>query len=648
MSSERPARAELEERLAHAPIPTLVMCLAQITGNERWLLPPYAPKRDVRLFADESGGLSPDAQREVRDAMATTLRELESGQRVVPPPPDLETFTRLMRVCVAEDVPSEYSPMAMESFNFESSDANWSAGRPGQADNFSVLIVGAGVSGVCAAIKLERLGIPWTLVEKNSDVGGTWFENEYPESGVDTPNHFYSYSFAPNYRWSNYFSKRDEVLTYIRDTAKRFGVLDKITFNREVTSLVWDDSSSRWVAQTSSKDGESQTLRVNAVISAVGQLNRPKIPNIPGLASFAGTSFHTARWPRDLNLAGKRVAIVGTGASAMQLLRTVADVADSVTIFQRSPQWVRPTAEYHRKVEPETQWLLQNIPFYYHWYRFGLFWRYADGLLRLLHRDPAWAHPARSVNRSNDRHRFQMTEYLTHELEGREDLIEKVLPDYPPYGKRILVDNDWYKTLKRPNVSLVASSLEQVEGSFAIDGNGDRREFDVIVLATGFYPERLLTPIHIEGVGGTSIRDVWGDDDPRAYLGLTVPGFPNFFCLYGPNTNLGHGGSIIFQAECQVKYITESLIRVIEGGISSLEVRQDVHDRYNRAMDAEHEKLVWTHPGMRTWYRNDRGRVFSIMPWRHVDYWQMTRRPNLDEYIVRSAAEEIAQVTDTK
>lgn len=615
------------------------MCLAQITRDESWLQAPFLPKRDTNLFADESGGLPAEVQQQVREAAGQVLEELQQGKRTIPPLPDAGRLGRMMQVCVGEQIDPKYVPMMMEELGFAERDVHWKQDRPPEAARrFSVLIVGAGIAGLCAAIKLDKLGIPWTMVEKNPQPGGTWYENNYPESGVDTPNHFYSFSFAPNYHWTGYFSKAGEVLDYARLVGERHGILRRIRFNTEVMSMTWNEQDQAWhVELTEGKDGKDgkRSITANAVISCVGQLNRPKIPALPGLQDFAGAWFHSARWRHDVSLEGKRVAVIGTGASAMQFLRTVAGQAKQVTIFQRSPQWVKPSPDYHRKVASETVWLLEHVPYYYQWYRFGLLWRFGDGLLKTLYRDPAWPHQDRSVNRHNDRHREQLTDYLLAELAGREDLVAKTLPDYPPYGKRMLIDNDWYRSLKRDNVELVTAGAASAGRNQVIDSDGRKHDVDVIIFATGFEAGKFLAPMDIKGRSGRSLREVWGDDDARAYLGMTVPDYPNLFCLYGPNTNLAHGGSVIFQVECQMRYVSSSLVAMLQRNATSVEVRRDVHDDYNRRVDAEHQKLVWTHPGMSSWFRNAKGRVFSPMPWPMVDYWSMTHDPDLSEYVIR-------------
>jgi len=637
-----PSEQSLRNMLRHASIPTLIMCLAQITGEERWLQEPFLPKRDTDLFADESGGLPADVQQTVRAAMERVMGALDRGERTPPPAPDAARFIRMMRACVAEEVAQEYVPMMMEEMGFADRNVHWRHGVPERASRFHILIIGAGVSGLCAALKLDRLGVPWTLVEKNPELGGTWYENTYPDAGVDTPNHFYSYSFAPNYGWTGYFSKSGEVLAYLRDIAKRHGILDRIRFNAEVRALTWDDLSRQWHIAIRTADGRQQSLEAQAVISAVGQLNRPKIPALRGMETFEGESFHCAQWRHDVPLAGRHVAVIGTGASAMQFLPTVAAEAAQVTVFQRSPQWVKPSNDYHRKVTPETMWLLEHVPHYFRWYRFGLLWRYGDGLLKSLRRDPIWPYPERAMNRHNDKHREQLTEYLMTELTGREDLIPKTLPDYPPYGKRMLIDNYWYRTLKRSNVELVAAGIDRIDGNRVIATDGEARAADVIIFATGFEAGKLLSPMEVRGRGGVALAQVWGDDDPQAFLGITVPGYPNLFCLFGPNTNLAHGGSIVFQAECQMRYVTGCLVQMLEGDVDSIEVRRDVHDDYNARVDAEHGELVWAHPGMNNWYRNAKGRVFAPMPWPLVKYWRMTHDPDLSEYVVTTALESVS------
>jgi 4-hydroxyacetophenone monooxygenase len=624
--------------LQEASVPALLMCLVQITGDRSWLEDPFRPKRDISIFADPSGGLPPELQKIVRDNMAIVLDELSSGKRELPPLPSEGQLTEMMNVCVGETVPAAYTGMAMEEMGFLPREIEWSASAAAVTESFKVVVVGAGFSGICAGYHLKKLGIPFEIIEKNSDLGGVWLENTYPEAGVDTPNHFYSFSFAPNFDWSSNYSKRQEVWDYQRKVFNDINLAKYTEFQVEVTSLNWDEGSARWEITTRDASGRESQRWANAVITAAGNLNRPKLAAVPGLDGFVGTSWHSAQWRHDVPLDGKDVAVIGTGASAMQFLRTVASKAKKVTIFQRSPQWARPPQDYHGDTSEGTRWLLMHVPFYYGWYRFGLLWRFGDGLLSTVRRDPLWPHQERSVNFRNDRQRVQLTDYLLKTLDGRSDLVEKCLPDYPPYGKRILIDNGWYESLRRPNVELVTHAVDRVDGSELVAADGSRHRADVILMATGFEPGKMLWSIDIRGRSRRPLKEVWGEDDPRAYLGMTVPDYPNLFVLSGPNTALAHGGSVLFVTECQMRYVTAVIREMLENQISDVEVRREVHDDFNRRVDAEHAELVWTHPGMNNWYRNAKGRVFAPMPWRLVDYWTMTREPQLNDYHIRTAA----------
>ncbi len=629
-SGLRPDDNQLLLAIQDADLRVLVMCLFHLTGDERWLAPPFLPKRDVRVIADPTAGFPPEVQDEIRQE---TYRILAAGPpAAVVDHPDDELLHRMMNACLGETVDAEYVPMMREDMGFSSGDAQWRA-TPDRArvEDMSVVVVGAGLSGLGLAIQLERLGLPYTVIEKNPDVGGTWYENRYPGCRVDTPNHFYSYSFRGRHGWSGYFSPRQEIQAYLQTCLDEFGVRPKVRFDTRVTGAVWSDADQRWRITVDGPAGTEQ-LEAGVLVSAIGQLNEPSIPAIPGLETFAGPAFHSARWPSDLDLAGADVAVVGTGASAMQIAPTIAGEVASLTVYQRSPQWARPIPEYGAPVRTGTQWLIEHVPFYATWNRFTLFWRYGDGMLRFLRKDPDWPHPDRSLNRINDRQRLEMTDFIESELSGRPDLLEACLPDYPPFGKRMLVDNGWFEMLRADNVSLVTDQIDHVVEDGIVTADGVHRRADVIVLATGFVITDMASRLGIVGRDGTTLADAWADDNPAAYLGITVPGFPNLFLMYGPNTNLAHGGSIFFHAECQARYITKSLVAMVEGDISSIDCRSEVCADYVARVDAEHEGLVWTHPGMTTWYRNRHGRVISVSPWRLVDYWAMTHTPDLSDY----------------
>jgi 4-hydroxyacetophenone monooxygenase len=280
------------------------------------------------------------------------------------------------------------------------------------------------------------------------------------------------------------------------------------------------------------------------------------------------------------------------------------------------------------------------VPFYHQWYRCRLVWTFTDKVHESLQIDPNWPHPEQSVNAINDGHRRFFTSYILEQLAGREDLIAKSVPTYPPFGKRMLLDNGWFAALKRDHVDLIDGAVAAITPTGIRTADGVERDADVIVFATGFEAQRVLHPIDIRGRGGRSIREVWGEDDACAYLGISTPGFPNLSFVYGPNTNLGHGGSYIWIAESQVRYITDLLKQMVDQGIGEVECRPEVNEEYNRQLDAAHERMIWTHTGMDTWYRNAHGRVVTNMPWRVVDYWGMTRTADLKDFDVQPPLED--------
>jgi 4-hydroxyacetophenone monooxygenase len=404
-----------------------------------------------------------------------------------------------------------------------------------------------------------------------------------------------------------------------------------------VESVVWDDGRHRWDVTLRTAGGARETLTADVVISATGYLNRPAYPDIEGLADFAGPCMHTARWPADVEIAGKRVAVLGTGASAMQLVPAIAGVAERVIVFQRSPQWGLPNPNQPRTVPPATQLLMRDVPFYLGWYRLRLVWNFGDRLFPALQIDPDWPHPERAVNAINDRHRQFLTKYILSELGERTDLVDKCLPTYPPYGKRPLLDAGWFRTVARPDVELVTDPVARVTPTGVVTAAGEEIPADVVVLATGFQNLNLLAPIEVRGRSGRTLRETWGEDDATAHLGITVPDFPNFFMLLGPNTIAGHGGSAALGIEMEVRYVMGLIARMVAEGIVTVECRKEVHDAYVERIDEALSRTIWAHRGMTTYYRNRRGRVVSTMPWTNVEFWHMTREPDLDDFHVERA-----------
>jgi 4-hydroxyacetophenone monooxygenase len=541
---------------------------------------------------------------------------------------------------VVEEVPDEYVPMLMEEMELDGTDARKVRGPVDAAarEAFPVIVVGCGQSGLLAGIRLKEAGIPFTIVEKNPGVGGTWWENSYPGARVDVGNHFYCYSFEPSDQWTEFFARQPELQSYFEGVMTKHGIESHVRWETEVLGATWDDATGTWSVRVRTTDGGEETLTARAVISAVGQLNRPHIPEIPGQDTFEGPSFHSARWDHELDLAGKRVAMIGAGASGFQIAPAIAGEVGHLTVFQRTAQWMFPNPNYHAIVGPGVRWALRHLPFYGRWYRFLIFWPGCDKGLEAARVDPDYPDQQRAVSEGNDFARQMFTDWITSQIGDDPDLIAKVLPDYPATGKRTLQDNgSWLKTLTRDDVDLVRTGIDHIEPGAVVTEDGERHECDVIVYATGFYVNRLLSPMDITGRDGQDLRTMWGER-PAAYLGITVPGFPNLFCMYGPGTNLAHGGSLIFHSECQMRYISQCLDHLIDGGHRSMEPRQDRYDEWHERSQAELRTLVWSQPSVKhSFYKNIYGEIHVLSPWRIVDYWTWTKEPALADFVIDGA-----------
>jgi len=628
--SATPDRHRLQAALAEADLRVLLMVMFQVSGDECWLQEPYCPRRDVKLIADEDAGFTPELQAEIRAAALQMLADRDLPQ--AHPVPDEALLLRMMSVCLGEQVAPEYAPTMREQMGFAPVlEGITRLEAAPDSNQLPVIIVGAGISGIVLGKMLLEQGIPFLIFDKNSQVGGTWWENTYPGCGVDTPNHAYSFSFGPRYPWRRFFSPRADIQDYLEQTAAAANLYPHIQFNSQVEQARWDSDNACWQVTVRSPAGES-VVRGFAFVSAVGQLNLPALPTLQGMDDFERPIFHSSDWPTNLDLVGKRVAVVGTGASAMQIVPTIADTVAELTVYQRSPQWARPIPRFHDEISESSQWLVEHVPFYAAWLRFTALWRYGDGLLPFLRKDPDWPHPERSMNRVNEKHRLELLAHIENTLGDREDLLQKCIPDYPPYGKRMLLDNGWFETLLKSNVELVTAAIDHLDSEAIVGADGVRREFDVVVLATGFQVGKMAARLNITGRDGIRLEDEWADDNPSAYLGMSVAGFPNLFCMLGPGTGLGHGGSAIFQSEVQARYVVESVTGMLNSGDQYMEVKKEVQQDFVDRLDTEHAQMIWMHPGLQTYYRNAKGRVFSLLPWRVVDYWHMARHVDRDHY----------------
>jgi len=624
---------EIRRALEDAEVPPLLPALAYATGDMSLLREDLRP--NPLMLAMPQGGLDEAQVATARQlALDALVRFRDGGCRPAPTPSDAELL-QIMEYAVGGADMAPYLPLLEEELAYRGEDRRapaWRIGDVAPGAAFHVVIIGAGMSGLLVAHRLEQAGVSFEILEKNDDVGGTWLENKYPGCRVDNPNHNYSYAFAQRHDWPLHFSTQDVLLDYFQRCAETFGLRDHIRFGTEVTSAEWSDTDLRWTVRVRGADGGETSIAADAVISAVGQLNRPLMPDIPGRDAFEGESFHSARWNPDVDLTGKRVAVIGTGASAVQFIPEIAPQAGELTVFQRTPAWFGPTVDYHDEVSDGLRWLYAHVPTYSEWNRFWIFWRMGDGAIESVRVDPSYESDGSAVSELNAFVRMMLTEYIKAEFADRPDLLEAAIPKYPPGAKRMLRDNGiWARTLKRDNVRLVTDTIREITPKGVVTEDGEEHQVDVIVYGTGFQASKFLTPMAVTGRGGVDLHEQWAGD-ARAYLGVTIPNFPNLFCLYGPNTNIVVNGSIVYFSECGVRYILGCLELLLGSGQRALDIRKDVHDAFNERLDAENKAMAWGWSDVNSWYKNESGHVAQNWPFTLLEYWQRTLRPDPDDY----------------
>ncbi len=625
--------------LEDVSVPALLMSCVHMSDDEdvrRRILD--GPIKPMGLFLNEVQGFMSEEDKAAARALALDIiGDYRDRGCPEPRPVQPEMLKTMMDWIAVAEVGEEYVPMMLEEMGLEGRDNRGDELRsdPQDRKDFPVVVIGAGQSGLLAAIRLKQAGIPFTVVEKNPGVGGTWWENSYPGARVDVGNHFYCYSFEPSDHWSEFFARQPELQRYFDDVMHRHGLADDIWFDTEVLRAAWDGDSATWSVTVRRGDGATETLRARAVISAVGQLNAPYVPDLSGAASFAGPAFHTARWDHDVDLTGRNVVMIGAGATGFQIAPAIAERVGSLTIFQRTAQWMFPNPDYHSKVGAGVRWALRHLPFYGRWYRFLIFWPGCDTGLAAAKVDPDWPDQQRAVSEANDLARMMFTGWIEGQLEGDEELAAKVIPDYPATGKRTLQDNgSWLATLRRDNVELVRCGVERIEADAVIAADGTRYPADVLIYATGFRVNDFLSSLHVTGRGGVDLHQMWGEK-PSAYLGITIPGFPNFFCMYGPGTNLASGGSLIFHSECEIRYIMGCIDLLLASGHTAMEPRSEAYDDWYERSQAELKTMVWSQPSIKhSFYKDSNGVVHSLSPWRLVDFWAWTREPDAAAFVM--------------
>ncbi|CAM3177906.1 NAD(P)/FAD-dependent oxidoreductase [Prescottella defluvii] len=619
----------LESVVREAELPALLAALALANADLSLLTdqvkPPLPPMDSVIA---PQGGMTEEAQELARTLAVHALKSLRNRGSEPISDPSEELLAQIMRF-LTKDAGDEYLPLLRHELGLPADygSPSWSKAEIAPDVEFTVAIIGAGISGMAAAYRLQQAGVDYVVFEKNSEVGGTWWENVYPGCRLDTPNFAYSYSFAQKADWPQQFSTQTEIEGYLCDVASSFELRRNVRFGTEVTSATFDEDSGTWMLTTRT-GAETGTRRVNAVITAVGQLNRPNIPEIVGLDSFTGRWFHSAQWDTDADLTGLKVAVVGTGASAYQIVPAIADSVEHLSVFQRNAPWMLPTPTYHDDISPGMNWLLRHVPHYGRWYRFWQFWIAAEGRLPFVEADPDWA-DADSTSANNAELRRQLLAHLRRQLADRPDLLGKMTPTYPPGAKRLLRDNGvWAETLQQSHVDLVTEGISEITPNGIRTVDGAVHEVDVIVFATGFHASDYLEPITVTGSQGMDIHEYWGGD-ARAYMGITVPHFPNLFMLMGPNTGVIVNGSSLYMAECAAEYTVECIGELLRARKQTIEPHHDAMEAFCERVDAGNRRRAWGVAQVNSWYKNKFGRASQVWPFSLLEFYQLTRTPDM-------------------
>ena len=581
-----------------------------------------------------------DAARIRADVFEHIRRLRDEGVEFAAPTEDRESLHHLFEMAVSDSIRDDELDFWIEESGLRpmAREIDWSSVPPADRAAFRVVVIGAGFSGILAAIRMKRAGVAFRVLEKNAEPGGTWYENTYPGVRVDVPSVVYSYSFEPDYPWKSGFAPKAELAEYINFVVDKYDLRDHMEFGVEVTSLTWDSTEQMWSITSTTSDGRTHTDRANAVICANGLFSRPAMPEIEGLESFAGPIMHTAQWDHSIELTGRRVATIGTGSSGMQLVPDLADLVGHLTVFQRTPNWVASHSTYREKLRSEAVWLTQSVPYYANWARVRLAWMFGENVAApAIEVDPTWDDGGVTISAGNRALRERLMANMAAKIGHRPDLMAKCTPPFPPMAKRVVMDNGWFDALLRSDVDLETTTIRRVTPTGIELVDGREIEVDVIVVATGFRVNDFLHPVQITGREEMTLEELWRKDGGRAYMGMMMPYMPNLWCLYGgPNTNPKSGNPLL-QSDLMLRYVSECMLELIRSKASSIEVKEEVYEDFQRLVDDRLATTVWTDARQRSYYHNEFGRVSAQVAWGATEYSKWTRKPDLTEMKLVSA-----------
>lgn len=626
--------ATLRQIVEKAELPPLLAALAAATGDTTGLSsalrPPLTP---VDTEGHPHGGMDPHQQAAAKTLAVAGLRKLRE-QKIT----GAESLPKHIKTTIFEYLTngrSEWSDMLDHELNLGRDDgdpAPWHFDDVVKDRKFSVLIVGAGIAGIAAAYRFSQAGVPFTIIEATDRLGGTWNKNRYPGVRLDTPTFGYSYSFAQRGDWPHQFAEGHEIQEYLETVSQQSGLFEKVEYGKRLVSARWDEESGTWEATTVDHSNVPQIRAFNAIISATGQLDIPQIPDFPGQESFRGTAMHSQEWDPTVDLTGKRVAVIGTGASAYQIVPSVVDSVESMVVFQRSAPWMLPAPNYHESVTETFSWLIRKVPHFARWFRLWVFILGIPGRFHTVRAEENWVEAPLSVSEKNQEVRDRLISILEQQFADDPEMLQHAIPNYPPGAKRMLRDNGvWAGALTDEKTTLETSPIHQMTPDGVVTQDGVEHEVDVIIYATGFRPSDYLEGIDVVGRNGQEIHQFW-DGDARAYNGVTVPGFPNFFMIYGPNVGGVVAGSLHFMLERASEYSLSVVRHILEHDLKALDVKPSALQRFVDWVDEENEQMAWGQPYVRSWYKNRKGRVSQIWPYTNHEYWEITKSVQLEDY----------------